>query len=667
MRDWWTGRPWRMIQTNLREIDMLDIDADRFVADLQEFKATVVLLNTAGIIASYPTKLPFHFQSPFLEGDSLEDIIAACHAADIKVLARTDFSKVRRPLYEAHPEWAYVSPRGEIVDYNGDVHVCVNSDYQQNYALKIIEEAVTTLDVDGVFFNMGGYQVRDYSGSYYGICHCGNCRRAFRAMFGLPLPEREDLADPTYRKYSVFKRRSLRWHHEKLYKFMHELRPDLCIANHLEFGCGLVRQESNTAMDRPLPRWQYSASDNTKWVVSSYPDMVSSNTTVDFVDFPYRHVAVSPHQQRLRLVQSLANGGALDYYLIGRLDNHEDRSGYEGIKEVFHYHAAHENEYQDLTSRASIGLVSGPDANRAEFRGWFRFLVEGHFAFDTLVVDAANGWSWDKYEALIIPDYRPLGDALADRLDAFADSGGTIIAVAESGFRDDEYEARCTPALRCLGVEEVRAVRPDMRSSYFRLERKEQFKRLAATDLIYMDGDYVYARYTASVAQHLKLIPPHMFGPPERCYYTHVTEHPGFTINPSGQGRGVYFPWRPGSLYYGQGHTNTLDFVVDLLENGLGLRPFGGNLSPMVEVTLFERRDGSYELLHLVNASGHFGTTFFAPVVMTDIQVCLEHTGTPRSITSLVTGEEHGSVADDQTLTINVPRLELFEAIKIVR
>ncbi len=51
----------------------------------------------------------------------------------------------------------------------------------------------------------------------------------------------------------------------------------------------------------------------------------------------YGHVAVSPHEQELRLVQGLANGGQLDFYLIGRLDNHHDKSGYEAVKRVFHY------------------------------------------------------------------------------------------------------------------------------------------------------------------------------------------------------------------------------------------------------------------------------------------------------------------------------------------
>ncbi|NLG49874.1 MAG: hypothetical protein GX552_07175, partial [Chloroflexi bacterium] len=214
MTKWWTNWPWRMIQTNLREIDMLDMDAHRFVQELQSFKATAVLVNSAGIIASYPSQLPYHFVSPYLQGDSLADIIAACHAANIKVLARTDFSKVRRPIYEQHPEWAYVSPQGHIVDYNGDVHVCLNGGYQQEYALKIIEELITTHDVDGIFFNMAGYQVRDYSGNYYGICHCDNCKARFAEFSGgLDLPRAEDNHDPVYRKYVLFKQQTSTEHH----------------------------------------------------------------------------------------------------------------------------------------------------------------------------------------------------------------------------------------------------------------------------------------------------------------------------------------------------------------------------------------------------------------------------------------------------------------------
>lgn len=666
MTDWWVDRPWRMIQTNLREIDMIDMDAERYVAELLAFKATAALFNAAGIIASYPTKLPFHFQSPYLQGDGLGDVIEACHRAGIRLLARTDFSKVRRPIYEMHPEWAYISPKGQIVDYNGDVHVCINGDYQQHCALEIIRELVTEYDVDGIFFNMGGYQVRDYSGNYYGICHCPHCQEGFAAMFGLPLPVAEDMADPVYRKYVQFKKRTLREHHERVYTFIQNLRPDLCIANHTEFRRGIVRQESNTAIDRPLPHWQYSASDNTKWVTSSYPAMVASNTTVDFIDFPYRHVAVSPHQQKLRLAQALANGGALDYYLIGRLDNHEDRSGYAGIREMFHYHAAHEDDYVALKSEANVALLNGPEANQAEFRGWFRVLTEGHFLFDTLMVDTALELPWTKYRAIILPDYQPVSDALAQALDAYCAGGGTVIAVSRAAMRDEHYEPRPLPALKCLGIERVQAVRPNMRGTYFKLDDKTGLRRFADTDLVFVDGNYVYADYAASAERRLKLVPPHPYGPPERCYYTTVVDRPGVVVNRHGEGRAIHVPWEPGALFYRQGYTNTLDYCLDLLEGVAGIEPVGGNLSPMVEVTLFARRDGTHQLLHLVNGSGHYGVSFFAPAVMSDLTVVVPCEAAPRSVTSLVTGTSPETAYADGRLTVRIPRLELFDAIKIV-
>jgi hypothetical protein len=673
MAQWWINYPWREIQTNLREIDMADICAEQVVADLQAFKATLLMINAAGIIASYPTELPFHFQSPYLTGDSLADIIDACHQANIRVVARTDFSKVRRPIYEMYPEWATISPAGEIIDYNGDIAVCLNGGYQQEYALQIIEECLNKLDFDGIFFNMGGYQTRDYSGNYYGPCQCENCRRGFDAMFGLPLPTKEDMDDPLFRKYVRFKQATLSAHHEKVYNFIHSRWPDVIIANHREFGEGFIRQESNTAIERPLPHWQYSGSDNTKWATSSYPRMISSNTTVDFIDFPYRHIAVSPHQQSLRLVQGLANGGALDYYLIGRLDNHEDRSGYAPVKEIFHYHAANEDSYMPRTSLANVALINGPQSNVAEFRGWFRFLTEHHFLFDTLIDDLtpsspALELPWAKYQAIVLPDYQPVSDALAARLDDFVAAGGLLIASGRSGLRDETSELRTQPALKSLPIQQVQRIRTDTRSCYFKVEDKSGFPHLAETDLIYMDGPYVYADYVAGAEPRLKLIPPHSFGPPERCYYTQVTEHPGLVLHQHGAGRGIYLPWLPGALFQRQGYPNTSDFIGDLLAHVAGIVRIEGNLPPQVEVTHFTNAAGShnnFDLVHLVNTSGHFGTSFFAPIPMQNLEVVVSYSQPPQSVRGLVGGNVIDHTWRDGRLTLRVPSLNLFEAIRI--
>ena len=158
--NWWTNYPWRMIQTNLRETDMEDINAEKYARNLADFGATVVLLNAAGIIASYDTKLDFQTKSAYLHADSLSQIIDACHKRGIRVIARTDFSKVRYELYKKHPEWAYRTKDGNIVSYNGDVHVCPNGDYQQKYMFEILKEVLCRFPFDGVFCNMSGFLAR---------------------------------------------------------------------------------------------------------------------------------------------------------------------------------------------------------------------------------------------------------------------------------------------------------------------------------------------------------------------------------------------------------------------------------------------------------------------------------------------------------------------------
>ena len=657
--DWWTDHPWRMIQTNLREIDMRDIDADRYVADLESFAATVAMINTSGIIASYETDLPFHYQSPYLEADDLEAIIAACHDADIRVIARTDFSKVRRPIYERHPEWAYRSVDGELMEYNGDVACCINGDYQQEFVFDIIAETVDRLAVDGMFFNMAGYRTSDYSGTEYGFCHCPNCRREFRERYDRDLPTESDLDDPAYRDYRRFQADTIAEYEARLNEFIVELDDDLCIANHLDSERGFVRRESNTAIDRPLPRWQYDAGATTKWIVSTYPEMVASNTTVDFIDFPYRHVAVSPHEQELRLLQNLANGGDLDYYLIGRIDDHEDRSGFPAVKRVFRFHAAHESIYRDLRPDASTLLLAGGD--RAAFRGWYRTLVESHVLLETMRGSAAADRDWSGYDTVVVPAYVAMDDGLAATIDDFVAAGGTLVASGRTSVRTDRLEERDRPAIEALGIDTIELVREDMTSAYVRLDSIPELPRFADRELVYLEGPYVYAEYASDVDGHGRLIPPHDFGPPERCYYDTVTDHPGVTTRTFGDGRVVYLPWEPGPTFYRQGHPNTSDFIADVLEQLAGVTPIDTDAPAQVELTRLT--DGERDVFHLVNGTGHFGTTFHEPVPISDVTVTLPGDRRPDRVEALVAGATLPVDAADGTVT--VPTLDRFEALLV--
>ena len=132
---------------------------------------------------------------------------------------------------------------------------------------------------------------------------------------------------------------------------------------------------------------------------------------------------------------------------------------------------ANEAAYTNNRSKASIALLKSDRVSADAFKGWFRFLVENHFLFDTLTADAALDLALDKYQAIVLPDVRPMGDELAGRIDRFVEEGGTVIAASQSGFRDADDEPRPTPALKSLGITQIKRIRADMRWVVFQIGR----------------------------------------------------------------------------------------------------------------------------------------------------------------------------------------------------
>ena len=169
---WWKTLPWRMVQTNLREIDMADVDAERFAEDLADLGATVVNLNAGGILASYESRLPYHTVSPYLTGSSLKEIIEACHRRGIRVIARMDFSKIPTAVFEEHPDWAFRKADGSVIEQNGVVQTCQNSVYQREKVPEILRELLSEHPFDGVYCNMSGFIATDYTGQIHGFCCC---------------------------------------------------------------------------------------------------------------------------------------------------------------------------------------------------------------------------------------------------------------------------------------------------------------------------------------------------------------------------------------------------------------------------------------------------------------------------------------------------------------
>ena len=299
---WWMTEPIRWVQTNLRQTDAA-LDPARLVDQLADMRANVLLIGMGGIVAYYPTRTAFHYPSPFLPPghDMFGQVLRDAHARHIRVVGRFDFSKTMKPVFDAHPEWFFRQANGEPVIYNGLYSTCINGGYYRAQAIQILSEALDGYDVDGLFFNMFGNQSRDYSGREVGLCHCDACQTRYRAMFHKDLPARPD---DDYRKFRFISSREVA---AAIGELSHAKRPQAGYFNYIQESTDGIMSESNTAVDRPLPLWLYSASDNVNRARNSEPGKMAVNLNMQFVDMWWRFASGARAGNR---VEDVAEHGA---------------------------------------------------------------------------------------------------------------------------------------------------------------------------------------------------------------------------------------------------------------------------------------------------------------------------------------------------------------------
>lgn len=641
MAHWWNGYPWRVVQTNFREIDTKDFDEEAFLESLKDLACTAVMLNAAGLIASYPTDLDDHVRSPYLDGFDLKHLVDRCHENGIKVIARTDFSKIPTEVYERHPDWAYRKPDGEPLIYNGYVQTCLSGGYQGGYMDEILREMFEKIPFDGIYCNMGTATgvIVDYSMNRHGPCQCETCRNAFKAKYGMDVPAELSRTDKASMVYFRFIQELAGAQKKRVTSLLREINPELAYCS-----VDYVRQEANSEFGRELPHWQYQASSNARAIRGM--GLEADVADVDFMGFAYRHVAADPALQELRLWQTLANFGGLDYYLMGRIEGKEDRSALPRIRKVFRYAAEHETECYGITSAADTLLVR--DAYvipNAEERGWIRALTELHVLFDETLAGGLAKTDLGRYRTIILPEKPRLAPPVLEKLDAWVKAGGTLLATGQ------------LPALACFGVREGGRKNEKALGAMVRVDGAE--RPLFMVGKTYWERDYENA--AEKFGTYLK---PERFGPPELCYPTEApTAFPAAARMAWGEGAGITIPWYPASNYYTDGFANWLIFLKYVLCKLCGVRPVSEDLSPMAEVT--RGRKDAFEVVHFVNASGHFGNSFFDPAVLADQSVtipwqhdsvCCENLDEPGNVCWTLKNKE---------LTITIPRLGAHACVVI--
>ena len=651
---WWHANNIRMIQNNTRDIDAT-MDVDKWIAELKSFDCNTVMVGVGGITSFFPTKLKYQVVSPYLpEGrDLIGEMIEKCHVNGIRFIGRFDFGRAHEKFYDEHPEWFYRSVDGQLLRVVDTITTCISSSYQREYSLEIVREAMEAYPgMDGIFFNAFGFAGWDYHGNNFGPCHCEGCKRLFREFSGgMDVPKSDSPDEPEHEMYVAFQRKSIADALSRIHDLVKSINPEVCLCTYSPDNVDMIRSETNTGIGRPNPIPLMNASNNLLAARYTWPDRPMASCVINATDLRWRYSGVSPELNKIRLYETLASSGMLDFCINGIFETYPDQNSLTEAKEVFNYAAKNEQYYGNLDSLARVPESGRPihDGNDALF-GLMKMLKEEHIPFDMMVDTQLEQQPSlaERFDLVIWPDIR---QASSKAIAAVKAQGKKVMVInANTVLKEDVAAA--------LGVQ-IAAVESDNAGAYVYAKEKEIFTHFPRKDWIFMTQDIGFAADT-DFTQLMPYVARGEFGPAERAYGTKVTDKGSVLVSPDE--RTMVLPWAVTALYQKYGYADHKYVIADLIDRyAPETRVIKTNAHPCVELFWDANRDGL--LLQAVNLSGFNGMTVEKPLPIYDIDV--EIPVRAQSLQDLHGDGIRLAEQKENSTVVRIPRLERYAAALI--
>ncbi len=691
----WFQRTRRWGQVNLTEDDPATLDVDWWRAHWRRTRVQGVIVNAGGIVAYYPSQVPFHYRAAMLGNrDLFGELTAAARAEGLAVLARMDSNRAEMRLAEAHPDWFTTGADGRTATAGGRAIACIHGPYYREHLPRILEEIIACYRPDGFTDNSWTGAGRK------AICHCAHCRNSFHAASGRELPAAPDWDDPAYRAW-------IRWNYRRREEFWDENNaftrrlggPDCLwlgmvhsdpIGGHVMF-CDLEKigrrapvlmtdQQSRTA----LGGFEQNALAGKLLHEAAGWDRIISESMALYArgERTFRLASTPAAEARLWMFSGIAGGIAPWWHQVG--GGRHDRRQLTVAGPVFEWHEKNERYLFDREPVADAALAwshdnidfFGRDDARERVQlplhGWARALLRARVPF--LPVPAARlGEASARFKLLILPNLGAMTVPQAAAIRAFAQAGGAVIATGATGCFDADGQPHASGLLddlfgiRRLGGEEGGDGSADWEThaahSYIRLPapdaRHAIFSGLGDTDLVAFGGRL--QRVEAAGAETAATwVPPFPIYPPEFSWMRTPATHTPVILARElpGGGRVLFFAGdfdRLAALRGLPDHAAILAGAVAwCLRGRVSVRVAGGGL---IDVHLYKQADR--RILHLVNLSGANPWPGYheQPIPVGPILVELPGVASSARARSLVTGREWTGPR------LEIPRLEEHDVL----
>jgi hypothetical protein len=674
--EWWKANNLRVMQTNLPAYEG-GLNPDSLVADLLSYSANTLIINGGGIMAFYPTKLENQYTNPYMNENMLGDVIRKCHENGIKVITRFDFSRAHESIFKKHPDWFYISPKGERI-INDDMYVVsIDATYEQQVLFDIVEEVIDNYPIDGIFINMPGYQTRNpYVGVYHGIDQNEFSKKRFAEFSGgMTLPKEENVDDPVFRKYQEFKKYSVDDLMQRLNKLVKSKNRQIAICTYGDRHIDIIRHETQT---NSLPYWPYMASDNVSNAKNSYPHHIISNAAIQQISFQSRYNAVEPEETIIRLYENIANGSGLDMSMMGDFQNYEDERNFDAFKQVYAHHKKFEPYYGKYTSPAEIVVIApgawpGGEAAQ-EYRGIQLMLKESHIQYDIIEDGQIENLEENltRYKLLIFPEITNLTDKSVQVVERLSDAGANVIATNKSFHRHPDA------LLKLFGATIENMDHPGD-GYYLSPQEKSLFKRFEKQSLLFWKFNLGLYDFANADTAYLPIFTPGRPGPPEIIGGHEQTGYKALGIKNHRSSRAALLPMNLGKLYFIHGYEQHKNILLDVIDH---LMPQASeliqtNAHERVEVILqnftrnipenFLKKESDGMILHLVNVTGFSGNTYFSPLRQADIRFKIKSDFEPSKVWTMINSHPVKFSWENGVVSFTLDELNEFEAIVMER
>jgi len=455
----WFRRLTRWGQTNITEKDPLTYDIEWWRGHWKKTQVQGVIINAGGIVAYYPTKIPYHYKAQFLQGrDLFGDLCKAAHADGIAVFARMDSNRANEEFYKAHPDWFAINANNEPYRA-GELYVsCINSPYYREHIPAILTEIWQLYKPEGFTDNSWSGLGRNQ------ICYCEYCQKDFLKNTGKQIPKARDWDDPVYRQW-------IKWSYEKRLEIWDlnnrttkAVGGPTCTWSGMNSGSisnqGSTFRDFNEICKRAdiIMLDHQARSDNSGFQnladvgkmihgLLGWDKLIPNSMAMYQAGRPYFRVgSKSPQEAHMWMIEGIAGGIQPWWHHIAAY--HEDRRMYHTAEPIFKWHKANEEFLINRLPVASVGVVWSQDntdfygredaENKVSqpYRGIMQALIRARIPYIPVFADHIDREA-SQLKLLILPNVGGLSAAQVNSVKRFVANGGSLFATGESSLYNE--------------------------------------------------------------------------------------------------------------------------------------------------------------------------------------------------------------------------------------